>query len=321
MSKPRILIVGSGAAAAVFARHLETADCHVTFLVRNPDAANAQMPRTLHQITLRGRIRHWTQDISCVTTPGELWDQVWLCLPSTALEDPWLAARMQALPDNTPVVSWTPDLRDAERLARIWQGPTSHGMIGFVSFQSPLPETTSAAEAGISYLLPPVSAAVLSGDPAGQYAAALLRRGKMPVSVHNNLPWLAARASATLITLVAALECVDWSLQRLRRNHSLINLVIAASHEAVRVSGAAMDTRPVILPLIPRRALLKSVLGIAPALCPFPLESYLKFHFCKVQKQTTMMLDSWISLGAQQGIRTDSLQALVQKRGAVSGGV
>ncbi len=323
MSKPRILIVGSGAAAAVFARYLEVADCHVTFLVRNLDAPNAQMPRTLHQMTLRRSIRHWTQDVPCVTTPGEGWDQVWLCLPSTALEDPWLASRMQEMPQNTPVVSWTPDLKNDQRLATIWSGPISHGMISFVSFQSPLPntDTTNTTEKGISYLLPPASAAVLSGDPAGQYAAALLRLGKMPVAVHNNLPWLATRASATLITLVSALECADWSLQGLRKDRSLINLIIDASHEAVRAAGAEMGARPLILPLIPRQVLIKSLLRIAPTLCPFPLEPYLEFHFSKVRDQTTMMLESWISLGEHHGMPTEKLQELLHRYDAASGQV
>ena len=315
MNSPRILIAGSGAVGAVYAAHLEQAGCYVSFLVRDRNAANAQMPRDLHRFRMLGKPRSVTQDIPCIETIEGEWDQLWLCLPSTALETEWLGRRLQELDQQTPLLSWTPDIRDRQRLEARYRGPVSQGLIGLLSFQSPLPDT-DMQEQGFAYLLPPMAAAVVDASPAGRQAADWLNKGGLATRTSEQLPWLAARGSAVMINSIAALELSGWSFRELRAGDNL-TLAAQAAREAIRASALDLGTDPGMAEKLPYRSLLSMLLAAGPALSPVPLEAYMKFHFSKVGKQTRMMLDSWLILAEEHQVPAPALSELRRRLGSV----
>lgn len=306
MSIPRILIIGSGAVGAIYGRYLANAACRVTYLVRDRNSPNAQMPRTLHHYPLIGKPRIHSQYLRVVTLADSSHDQVWLCLPSTALADPWLATQLTRIGKNTPVILWTPDMRDRERLQTLHPGPVTQALIGLVSFQTPLPGEQSPL-AGIGYLAPPRSA-VIQSTPDGEDAARWLRQGGLSVSLMRDLPTHTARMTALLQPAIAALEICDWSLAALRRSDWLA-IAADASDEARAIGEYYLGVAPGRR--LPGKALgLRALLWLAPPLSPFPLETYLHYHFAKVGQQTRDMFDGWIAQGKQAALPTAALEQL-----------
>jgi len=306
MSSPRILVIGSGAVGAVYGHHLAQAGCHISFLVRDRNSANSAMPRTLHRHGLLGGIRSHNQLLRVQTRGDGGWDQVWLCLPSTALEDPWLYQQLDAIGPASPVLLWTPNMRDRDILAARHGADITRALIGLISYQSPLPGESSPGP-GIAYLAPP-DAAVLEDTPSGRYAAGLLTQGGLRARVHKDLPAHVARMTALLQPLIAALEVCDWSLDTLSRSHWLATAA-AAIAEARHTSATYLGQRP------PRqlpgtRWLARLAIKIVPPLSPLPMQTYLHYHFGKVSAQTRLMLDGWIAQGAHQQFPTPALRAL-----------
>jgi ketopantoate reductase len=316
MQPPRILIAGSGAVGAVFAHHLQRAGCEVRFLVRDPDSPNARMPRTLHRFRItRGSASH-TQNVPCVTEATGIWDQVWLCVPSTALDDSWMADRLAELNPGTPVLSWTPDIRDRARLEEHCRGPVLLGLIGFLSFQSPLPDTDMKEE-GTGYFLPPGLSAVVEKTGEGRRAVAWLRNGGLHSRTDADLAWRAASGAAMLVPAIAALELSGWSFAEMRSAPER-KLARDAAREALVAVSTHMDRRSGLAARMPTAVYgpgLSLLMRLGPVLSPVPLEPYLAFHFRKVGDQTRLMLESWQALGAAHNLPTPALGTLRTRLG------
>lgn len=307
--RPRILIIGSGAVGAVFAEHLTRAGCEVAFLVRDPASPNARMPRSLHRFRLGGKTETVSQALPCVSAVDSEWDQCWICLPSTALDSAWLRDRLRQLPASTGIISWTPDLVDQRKLETLLGRPVATGLIGFISFQAPLPGESTPPD-GIACLLPPRSA-VLEQSDTGKRAARLLRDGGLPAVTSSDLPWLAARLTAMTVTAMAALECEQWSLSQLRDSGRL-KTTAGAARQAIRVGAASLGRKSRLAHRLPSPLLYRIALQAAPPLMPFDLENYLGYHFAKVADQTRLMLETWIGEGRKRGLPVDKLETLRQ---------
>lgn len=303
----RILIIGSGAVGAVFAHHLERAGCKVSFLVRDLTSRNSVMPRHLYQYRLLGAPKPICQHLEIMTLATSHWDQIWLTLPSDALDSPWLAEQLAAFSTQTPLISWTPDFRDREKLQRLYAGPIQHGLIGLSSFHTPLPYTTKPPE-GFGYFLPS-RAAMLDNSSVGKQAAALLCAGGLPAAIVKDLVWLSARSTALMVPSVAALELAGWSLARFRRSQWM-GSGCAAAREATVIAAAYLGRKPGLAAWLPRPALMRGLAWLAPRVTPFPLEIFLQSHFSKVGMQTRLMLEHWIDEGNQRELPTTALQAL-----------
>lgn len=307
MSIPRILIIGSGAVGAVYGHHLAMAACRPTYLIRDPQSSNSKMPRTLHRYSMIGRkVSSRQQHLRTITQGCTGWDQVWICLPSSAIESPWLLKQLSRVAPETPVILWSPDLRDRDILQKHYSGPISRALIGIISFQTPLPGENTPSN-GIAYLAPPRSA-VLESTADGRQAAAWLKAGGLPTAVHDNLPLHEARMTALLQPVIAALEINQWSLKKLRQSQWLAT-ASAAGREAKKIGEIYLGETP-SRSIPAQRFLLKSAITIAPSFMPFPLETYLHYHFSKVSEQTRIMLDGWIDQGKQLKLPVTSLELL-----------
>ena len=306
MSSPRILIVGSGAVGAIYGHYLSRAGCHVRYLVRNIASPSCQMPRQLHRIGLLGGTTSTLQNLRIQTIGDSGWDQVWLCLPSDALDSEWLKTELARVGTTSPVILWSPTLEDRQRLHQLHRAEITLGLIGLVSYQSPLPGDDSPSP-GIAYLAPPRSA-VLENSSAGEDAASWLKRGGLSCTTHAHLPALAARLSSALIPLIAALEISGWSISTLRQSKWLTT-ADHARQEAQRIGENFLRIQH--RHRVPGRHLLvRGALRLAPALSPFPLETYLHYHFGKVGTQTRLMLDTWLSKAQHQDEPAPALTAL-----------
>ncbi|MCX5850021.1 MAG: hypothetical protein NTW65_11320 [Deltaproteobacteria bacterium] len=295
-----ILIIGSGAVGAVYAQALLNAGCEVEFLVRDRESPNAAMPRTLYRYSLFGGYREEQQNLKTLTRARGHYDQVWLCTSSDALADSWLAWQIAAIGEDTPLIAWTPDIQDMDILRQLHPGPICQGLIGLISFQTPPP--------GIAYLAPPGSA-ILQDNEHGRKAACWLKAGGMPASTRKDLAWWEARTESVTICAVAALEQEGWSLDNLRHSPRL-GLAIRAAREAAEACAAYLGVGSGLFSYVPIGLILRTIILLGPKLSPFPLETYLRYHFTKVGNQTRQILDGWIRCCQTHNLTHEHLSAL-----------
>ena len=115
---PKILLVGAGAVGQVYGYHLHRGGAQVTFYVRakyREGLAQDGMPLYPLKGRDKGKCIEF-KDFGLVSTPAEVaaqgpFDQVWLCMSSTALKGDWLEPLLA-------VIGETPERAVAERSSR-----------------------------------------------------------------------------------------------------------------------------------------------------------------------------------------------------------
>jgi ketopantoate reductase len=116
----KVLVVGDGALGQVFGLRLAIGGASVSYLVKSGRADWGPERRTLYRLRRLGKpvaqqLR--PHGVHSEITDGR-WDMVWLCVPSTALRQPWLYRLRDAIGTAT-VVSIGQDLHDRAVLANI----------------------------------------------------------------------------------------------------------------------------------------------------------------------------------------------------------
>ena len=122
--KQSILIVGAGAVGQVYAYYFARAGHDVHFFVKEKYIAEAEQGFTLYDLNkdkkrlhpVRFKNFHCHSDWS--TVAQQQWQQVWLCVSSTALAQIDLQPMLQAIGDATVVVL-QPGLMIFNRLKRL----------------------------------------------------------------------------------------------------------------------------------------------------------------------------------------------------------
>jgi hypothetical protein len=309
----RTLLIGAGAVGQVFAQHLRAAGVTVALGVRPGSEASVRDGFVLYRHGRAGLgAPQLLIDIE-ICAGGEAfrqrWDQVWLCTSSQDLRRPWLDDLAGAIGDAT-VVAIQPDLDDrAYLVARLGEERLVQGLIGFLSYQAPLPGER-LAQPGVAYWLPPGLTTGFHGTPARVGPVVeRLRSGGFPARVRNAIPEVSALRSATTVPVVAGLEVAGWSLEALMSGPDLAASV-AASRQALAVVDAVRRTRSAARRWILRTGPARTALRLAPIFVAFDLEAYLRFHFTKTTVQTRMMLDTWITRGVESGVAIDRIEAL-----------
>ncbi len=314
-TSPRVLLVGAGAVGQVFGKYLQAAGCEVSFLVKEKYAEEARRGYTLLEL---GMFRKAPRPsvfsgfgvlVSAQEVAARTWDQVWLCVSSTALrEGSWVAELVQATGDATWVMLQpSPDDQDW-LLQWVPPGQLISGMIPFISFHAPL-KSGEALGPGTAYWFPPLTPGPFSGPPERlAQVVQVLRAGRYPAQRHRDAARAAAIPSAVLIAFVDALEAAGWSFERFLSRESLARFQEAA-REAVRIAAWRVGmSASAVLPLL-RPALFRLLLPLASRAAPFDLETYLRVHFTKVGAQTRLMLRTYVALGTKAGLPIQTLQA------------
>ncbi|MEZ4265685.1 MAG: 2-dehydropantoate 2-reductase N-terminal domain-containing protein [Myxococcota bacterium] len=311
----KVLIVGAGAVGQVYGDILARGGAEVGFLVKPAHAGEAQDGYRLHELRL------WRKPESSVFVPHavfsglreaamERYDQLWLCVSSTALRKPGFSDILEKI-DAKLLVALQPGLEDRRWLEERWPvDRLVRGVIPLISYQSPLPGYEDQP-AGIAWWLPPATKVPFDGEkPAVAQVTKALRAGGWPARHVRRAPESAASISAVLMPHLVALEAADWSFATLKTGDRLA-AAAAASQEALAVVSHELDL-PV--PGFARRVSpgwLRFLLAVAPKLVPLPLEPYLAWHFTKVGDQTRMLMGRYIARGQDAGLSTAALQSLL----------
>jgi 2-dehydropantoate 2-reductase len=313
---PRVLLVGAGAVGQVFGKYLQAAGCELSFLVKEKYAEEARRGFTLYELGLLARrdepatLSGFGVHVSNEEVAARRWDQVWLCVSSTALRaGNWVGELTRATGEATWVML-QPALDDRDWLLQ-WVVPERlvSGMIPFISFHAPLKPGDPVPRPGTAFWFPPLARGPFSGPPERlQEVIRTLRAGGYPARPTRDVTRATAIPSAVLTVFVEGLEAAGWSLERFLQHDSL-ERVHRAAREAVRI--AAWHTKgnaSAVLPLL-RPALFKLLLPVASRVAPFDLETYLKAHFTKVGEQNRLMMRTYVDLGRSAGLPVEHLQA------------
>ena len=321
----RVLIVGAGAVGQVYGLHLARAGARVSYLVRERYVDLHSDGFDLFEIgllrpTSKAAHRHFDAQ-HLIHSPEQIealgpWDQVWLTIPSNALTGAWLERFAPAF-GEADVVCLQPGPTDRDLiLDHVPARRLIQGMIGFVAYQGPLDgeRLPQGHEGGLVYWLPPGSPSLFDSESERALERLLdrLETGGCPAAHDPNLAHTSAYPTCALIPFLVGLEARQWSLKALRRDGPLLALITAASQEARDIMEQKSGTPPpTLLPLLYRPVTLKAALGLLPSISPFPLQTYLRYHFMKVRAQTQETMQTYIELGEAQGIATTNLKTLL----------
>ena len=314
----KALLIGAGAVGQTFGHHLARGGADVTFLVRPQYAEAARRGFDLHRLGALRRPRHERLDgAGVITSPEEAaecaWDQIWLCVSSTALRGPWLEELLLGLKGNGVLVLLQPGLDDHARVAALWpEGKIIAGVIMFIAYQTPLPGAAPVAPDGIAFWTPRVAPCPFAGQPGMvRGVVSTLRSGGLPSVEAQDAPAQAATLSAMMMPNLLALEHAGWSLSRFYKSDAR-RLAREASTEALRVLKETRGLSPPALPRFIVHSLLGPAMTMGEAILPLPLESFLKTHFTKVGDQTRAMVSTYIEHGARADLPVAALTRLRQ---------
>ena len=311
----RILIVGAGDVGRTYGRHLQRGGASVAFLVKEKHAESARRGWTLRWMRPSGAALADRFEADGILTTmdavaRERWDQVWLAMSSDALDPSWLDPLLLAVGD-APIVSLQPGMHDSDMLeSRIDASRRIRGLIGIIAWESPLPGEQDTPE-GLAFWLPPMSASLFSGPrPLVDTVVQALKEGGCPARRVNDVDQVIARASGAMMPLITALESSNWSFQQFAQSDRLES-GLRAAHEALAIVAKHRQERRPLWRFLLRGFLVRWMLPIAKRLAPMDLERYLRHHFTKVGRQTRQMMGSYIAMGRQHDLPTDTLDFLL----------
>ncbi len=310
----KILLVGAGAVGQVYGRHLQQGGAKISYFVKEKHAANLRSGLTVYPLDRRNP---WEPvpyyGYGTLTELSEVreqtWDQVWLCMSSTALHGEWIDPFLEAIGDAT-VVSLQPGLRDQDfLLQRIPAERLVTGLIGFIAFQAPLADEP-VERVGIAYTFPPLSDSPFSGPKAAvQELVRVLRLGGCKARKVRNVRNMMAVASAFAMPIIASLQGAKWSFAGLRKSDMLV-LGTRAAREGSAIAATYVGRSKPWLRLLVRPFLVSIVTRIAPLIFQFSIETFLRVHFTKVGDQTRAMLRSYIEESHRLELPSGALQEL-----------
>jgi 2-dehydropantoate 2-reductase len=307
-----ILLVGAGAVGQVYGHHLKIGGARVAFFVRPKAAEAVRAGMTLYPLKNREDRTPVTFRADAVYTDlaevaAETWDQVWLCVPSTACDEGWLASIAKAVGDAV-IVALPPGMDSEARIRKAFPGDrVVPALIGLISYQAPLPGEI-VPRPGVAYLFPPMSPSAFGGTH-GRAAAEALTRGGCPAVENRDISKGSAFGSGLLMPNVAALELSGWSLAGLRSG-PWISIAAAAARQAIRIAAARLGVRAPLFLFLLRGLTLRVVWKVAPWFLPLDIETYLRYHFIKVGGQTRQLLGELRADGEARGLETTALAKL-----------
>lgn len=301
-----ILVVGAGAVGQVYALCLVRGGAKVSFHVRPRHVEELRKGTTLYPLKSRDRRDGVSLRVDAVLTEidevrAKRWDAVFLCVPSTAIDDDFVGPLVSAA-GGAVIVALSPGI---ESLACVVKHAGDErvvpGLIGMIAYEAPLPGETVATP-GIAFYLPPMSPSAFGGARAAEIVEAL-QKGECPAVVQRDVASAQAFGTSVLMPAIVALEAAGWSLGALRRGE-MVEVAARAAQEAIRVVARSLAVPPPFFRFFVRAWVLRLVLLVAPRLVPLDLEVYLAHHFGKVRPQTRELL-----LGYLDGARKHAIDA------------
>ena len=307
-----VLVVGAGAVGQVYALCLARGGAKVSFHVRARHQDALRAGTTLYPLTRRDRRERAELRVEGVlTTLDEVratrWSAVFLCVPSTAIDDAWIAELAAATP-GAIVVALSPGIASLECVRRhVPAELVVPGLIGMIAYEAPLPGEHVDVP-GIAFYLPRLSPSAFGGARAKEIVEAL-RKGGCPAVVKPDVESAQAFGTSVLMPAIVALEAAGWSLGALRRG-PMVAVAAAGAREAIRVVSRSLGVAPPFFRFFVRAWVLRVVLLFAPRFVPLDLEVYLAHHFGKVRPQTCELLLGYRDAARKLGIDAPALAEL-----------
>ena len=312
-----ILMVGAGAVGQVYGRHLALGGARVTFLIRPKYRADLKDGMRLYPLNAGGQNTkpvHFT-DFRLMTTDEDLesesWDQVWLCVSSSALRKGWLASLLKRVGKAT-VVALQTGLKDRSLfLAHIPKERLVNGLITLISYPTPLPEEPASDRgSGMAYWVAPLSSQPFSGHKAQRdQVIRALNLGGMKAKMHPDVAKLSAFPAAILMSLMMSLEGAGWSFSAFASGSRLSEAVVVVK-EALVIAAHHYQCPPPWWRRLISPGLIRLALALAPRIIPLPVEPYLQFHFSKVGDQTRLYIDTYLEKGRSLGLPTEAMAGM-----------
>lgn len=313
----RALLVGAGAVGLTYGYHLQQGGAEVSYLVKPKYAAEAQRGFTLYQLRTLRRPRQVRLDGAGVLTSAaevaeQTWDQIWLCVSSTAIRRRDFLGGLLGGLDSGTLVALQPGMDDRRLLLEHWpEERLVQGVITLIAYQAPLPGEDHMPDKGVAFWLPPMSKSPFAGPPdAARAVVKALKAGGMPAGVDANGPGAAASISAVMMPWLVALEAEQWSFRKLKEAPDVMALAAASATQALAIVEKETGRRaPASLRGLGTGS-VRALMGVADTVLPLPIQPYLAYHFTKVGDQTRQMIRTYIDKGRQYGLPTDRLQEL-----------
>ncbi len=315
--QPRVLIVGAGAVGQVYGFFLQRGGAIVDVLARPRQKEELAEGAILYKMKgKRGREPMVFQPSIVHTDPRTTtevqYDQVWLCVSSTALEKGLDGGGLDVVLEHAgsaTVVVLQNGLHIPAMLApHVAERQVVSGGIMMVSYQAPLIEG-EVDQPGVAFYIP--GPQPFTGRDAKRVVQ-LLEAGDCRAEEVDDARTTMAFSSATLMPTITALEGAGWEFSKLRHG-PWAKLASAAATEARDVVAAETGkSAPAALNLVVSPT-LKVVSMLAPIFAPFEVEIYLKYHFTKVHDQTVLLIDDYIARAERLGTANEALTTLRTK--------
>ncbi len=311
----KVLLVGAGAVGVTYGFHLARGGADVTYLVKPKHADGLRSGLDFHRLNRRRPVERFTEfelltDASDAVGGG--WDQVWLCVSSTALHaGDWLPRLLAGIGEAT-LVTLQPGLEDRAQLEALYPAERIvSGMISLIAYQTPLPG--GSLTPGIACWFPPLGPSPFSGDRvAVERIVSTLRRGGCPAKRARDVAAQLAFGSALMMPVIAGLEAAGWSFASLPR-HEVWRGCRRAAHQTSVVARPGF--RRWLVGLVMAGPLLRGGLWLAPRVIPLDLQTYLQYHFTKVGDQTRAALRLYATRAEERGLPHDAVDDLCERLG------
>ncbi len=320
----KILMVGAGAVGQVFGLHLQKAGVELAFYARPGSADRLKKALEkgglpLYQIScLRRRhpLTHSLEGFQVVTdlAGARLFkpDQIWFTTPSPVYHSGWFRDFLQNVPSKR-VVCFAPEGRRPEFVPEGEDGDRFvFGGITLIAWQGDLDAGGGRPE-GVNYWLPPTAIPLMGAAEACREVVELLKKGELRAAVkEDDFQEMQASGTALLSAFVAGLELAGWSFMAYRKSPWLKRAAHGAREAIVSQLGKPTSLTRWLLRIGLSSAVLYLATLVLPAMTPFDLEKYLKFHYLKTREQTLSLLDLFARDGIQGGLPVENLEILLE---------
>jgi 2-dehydropantoate 2-reductase len=318
--KKNILIIGAGAVGLVYGRHLAMGGNQVTFFVREKYVTEMSKGSILYHMNNDKSLQkpiNFT-DYSLMSSFDKLgqtnWDQIYLCISSTALQSFDFEGFKNHLLGEPTIVMLQPNSQDYQFLNQHFPAEQIvEGMITLISYATPL-ATEQVDPAGTAYWLPPLAPTPFSGEKKRRdEVIKAFKDGKLRAASDQNVQNKALFPTAFLTSFLTALEANNWKFESLKNNGAILNQLTKVYNEVFSTLEAKHKVkRPFGIGWISSPFAIKVLLKFAPRVMPMDIETYLEYHFKKVNDQTKLYMKNFHLTAESVGVEHENLKAFNQ---------
>lgn len=319
--KKQILVMGAGAVGLVYGKHFADGGHDVTFYVREKYRAEMVNGSVLYHINSDKKLKRPIRfsNYKVVTTFEEIgqnkYDEVYITFSSTAVLKFDFITFKQHLQNEPTIVMLQASTDDRVLLLQHFEEEQLvQGMITLISYTAPL-ATETVSVPGIAYWLPPLVPMPVSGPQKRRDAVIQsFKSGKIRAKSSKSVQNEALYPSAFLGTFLTALEYKNWKFKDLGSDKSTLRDLNLAVGEVFNALEKQFEIKkPAALGLITKPFVTKIALKVAQKVMPMDLETYLEYHFKKVNDQTKMYMRNYQAMAEQNGSAYKTIAKLNQQ--------